>query len=531
MEQKALGIMIDCSRDGVYTVETLKKFFDVLADMGYTSVQLYTEDVYELDDEPYFGYLRGKYSKTELKELDRYAVYKGLELIPCIQTLAHLGGITRWSEYRQCTDIGDILLTDDESTYRLIEKMFCTCAECFTSRRINIGMDEAHMVGLGKHLDRFGYQNRYDILFRHLDRVNAIAARYGFRPMMWSDMIFRMNTKGMYGPCTFPQEVIDLVPENIELIYWDYYSVDYARYDDMLTSHEQLKRKTIFAGSAWSHGSFVPANRFSVRASAEAVKACRAHGVDEAIVTIWKDGGAECPLFASLPSLFAFAEYWRGNFDLENIKTKFEVAFGIAFDTFLALDFVNLYMGDDYPRNPAKYMFYSDPFLGIFDVTVDEKNTRVLEKNRATLRLAKDHSDYGYIFRTLLALSDVMKIKYALGVRTRRAYIDGDRRQMKRLLKEYKLLIKRLLVFYRRFLEQWNTECKPYGFEKQDIRLGGLIRRVWHCREMLDKFRRGKIDSIPLLEEEILPNEREVRPGQFISNSDYHNIAMIKPFS
>ena len=34
---------------------------------------LYTEDTYEVDNEPYFGYMRGRYSADELRELDDYA--------------------------------------------------------------------------------------------------------------------------------------------------------------------------------------------------------------------------------------------------------------------------------------------------------------------------------------------------------------------------------------------------------------------------------------------------------------------------
>ena len=52
---KSLGVMLDCSRDAVYSVETLKTYFDLLAKMGYDSVQLYTEDTYEAEGEPYFG--------------------------------------------------------------------------------------------------------------------------------------------------------------------------------------------------------------------------------------------------------------------------------------------------------------------------------------------------------------------------------------------------------------------------------------------------------------------------------------------
>ena len=225
---RTLGVMIDCSRDAVYTVETLKEYIKVLAAMGYNALLLYMEDVYELEGEPYFGYLRGKYTKNELREIDEFAKNSGIELIPCIQTLAHLGGITRWNAYNDFTDTGDILLAEDERTYILIEKMFAACASSFTSRRINIGMDEAHMVGLGKYLDKHGFKDRFAILLKHLVRVNEIALRYGFRPMMWSDMFFRLANEGAYY-CkngSIPKQVIEVVPENVELVYWDYYSTD-----------------------------------------------------------------------------------------------------------------------------------------------------------------------------------------------------------------------------------------------------------------------------------------------------------------
>ena len=184
-----LGVMLDCSRGAVYSVPALKKYIDVLARMGYGSLQLYTEDTYTVEGEPYFGYLRGRYSEEEIRELDAYAKRKGIELIPCIQTLAHLGGPLRWSAYDECRDIGDILLAGEDCTYELIENMFRACAKCFTSRNINVGMDEAHLVGLGQYLDKHGYRNRFEILSEHIARVAEIAAKYGFKPMMWGGYV------------------------------------------------------------------------------------------------------------------------------------------------------------------------------------------------------------------------------------------------------------------------------------------------------------------------------------------------------
>lgn len=52
------------------------------ADYSHFS-QLYTEDTYKIDGEPFFGYLRGGYTQEHLKEIDDYAFNLGIEVIPC----------------------------------------------------------------------------------------------------------------------------------------------------------------------------------------------------------------------------------------------------------------------------------------------------------------------------------------------------------------------------------------------------------------------------------------------------------------
>ena len=90
-----LGVMIDCSRNGVMKPIVVKKFIDYLALMGYNTLELYTEDTFKISDEKYFGYLRGGYSANEIKEIDAYAQSKGIELIPCVQGLAHFDNLVK----------------------------------------------------------------------------------------------------------------------------------------------------------------------------------------------------------------------------------------------------------------------------------------------------------------------------------------------------------------------------------------------------------------------------------------------------
>ena len=76
------GVMIDVSRNAVMKVPQLKKYVYYLSAMGYNCLELYAEDTYKIEGEPYFGYFRGGYTAEEIKELDAYAKSKGIELIP-----------------------------------------------------------------------------------------------------------------------------------------------------------------------------------------------------------------------------------------------------------------------------------------------------------------------------------------------------------------------------------------------------------------------------------------------------------------
>ena len=178
-ECKSLGVMIDVSRNGVMKVEELKRFALIVKEMGYDNIGLYMEDTYEITGEPYFGHLRGRYSKAELKEINDYMKSIGMIAIPYIQTLAHLKTLFQWNEYKDIKDINDILLVDDPKTYALIDKMFSTLRECFDTEKINIGMDEAFMVGLGKYAKTHGYpKDKVAVLYGHLTKVLAIAKKY-----------------------------------------------------------------------------------------------------------------------------------------------------------------------------------------------------------------------------------------------------------------------------------------------------------------------------------------------------------------
>ena len=504
--------MLDMSRNAVMRVDQLKSFMSTVKKMGYNALFLYCEDTYEVEGEPYFGYMRGRYSIAEMKEIDEYAQSINIEVIPCIQTLAHLEATLRWKQYP--TDNSRTLMVGEERVYQLIDRMLATLSKCFSSKRIHIGMDEAWGLGRGNYLDKNGYESVDVIMKKHLARVIELTEKYGYEPLMWSDMFFSElpGHKYYHEKVEMPKSVLEAMPKSVKPVYWDYYHTAEKNYDDMMYNHKQLSKDFWFAGGTWTWSGFAPNNYYSLNTMIPALNACKKNRTKNVFFTMWGDNGGECSRYASMPALFYLAEYAKGNTDEAKIKEKFEKKFGIAFDEYMLLDMVNyLSEGENtksyVPYNPSKYGFYADTFNGYTDYTVaeggGEKYEELAEKLHA---IAKKNRKYGYIFETEARLCDVMAIKYELGVLVRKAYQSGKRWDLELYAKrDYPELIRRVESFAKAFEKQWMTENKPQGFDCHDIRLGGMLRRLEYCRKTLNAYLDRKIDGIPELEEEILP--------------------------
>ena len=166
------GAMLDVSLGATApTLQSWKLYLSYLARMGMNMLMIYSEDMYVLKNYPYFGYMRGAYTEEELSEIVDFGEKLGIELVPCIQTLGHLSQVQRWKANAALFDTPAVLLIDDEKTYALIDQMIETMRRVFRTKRIHIGMDEAHGVCLGRYYDIHGPVDRYETLLRHLRRV------------------------------------------------------------------------------------------------------------------------------------------------------------------------------------------------------------------------------------------------------------------------------------------------------------------------------------------------------------------------
>ncbi|MEG2770554.1 MAG: hypothetical protein RR902_07015, partial [Oscillospiraceae bacterium] len=384
-------------------------------------------------------------------------------------------------------------------------------SQCFTSRRINIGMDEAHMVGLGKYLDKNGYQPRMDVMLRHFTKVHDIATKYGFKPMLWSDMFFRLASGGdYYAPdCEIDPKIKQVIPEDTTLLYWDYYSEDIKTYNSMLESHAKMSENTIFAGGAWKWTGFNPNNQFSMKIADLAHESCKAHNVNEVLVTAWGDNGGECSLFAILPAIQYWAELCYG----ENAKADLDGHFNQCTNGNLK-DFMLLDNSAFTPHNPApgrcgvnptKYIFYQDVIGGLFDAQIESDSYSKHFANCAK-ELHGKGGQWELLFKVHEALCQVLELKCRAGLDIRAAYDNNDKDTLKQWQTELlPQLAQRVENFLKVYHKQWKFENKIAGLDIFDIRVGGLLQRIDSAIERLGEYLNGETEHLEELETPVLP--------------------------
>ncbi|EPQ29766.1 uncharacterized protein PFL1_02439 [Pseudozyma flocculosa PF-1] len=380
-----VGTMIDCSRNGVLNVASVKFLCRTLACMGYNMLQLYTEDTYKIPDEPFFGYLRGGYSDDELRSIDDYAHNLGIEVIPCIQTLGHLGQMLQWPRFLSLRDTAEVLLAEWPETYAMLEKMIAAATAPFRSRKIHLGMDETHGLAHGRYYSIFGHANGKDgsrVFAEHLQRVDAICRRMALEPMIWSDMLFCLSSRnnsltGYYDSAKPADASVEGIPDGVDLVYWDYYHTSQRSYASRIEGHRELRGSSPWtAAGSWTWSRFwtaLPFTFVTCRANLNASKQAGA-GVDHVFLTTWGDEGNEVDLWSSLPAWSYYADHAYtpdDEVDVELLKARFDAVVGGQFDDFVLGSKLDEHSDDEtthpvddrihFAPNTSKWLLWSDP--------------------------------------------------------------------------------------------------------------------------------------------------------------------------
>lgn len=511
-----VGPMFDLSRNSVLKMEAFQELLRKLAMMGFDSAMLYMEDTYEVKTEPYFGYMRGRYSQEELKALDDYAYQFGIELIPCIQTLAHLEEFLKWDAAYGYKDTRGALLLESDATYDLLERMIHSVTVPFRSKRIHIGMDEAEELGRGIYLNKNGYKPRFELMVTHLQKVLKITDNLGLNTMMWSDMFLKLasETGDQYTKSTeISDAIIEQTPENVQLMYWQYNQTDVSHYEQIIEQHKKFNQTPAFAGGMWIWNTFATNYNLSLQASQAALTACKENGVEDVFVTLWGDDGTENNPYNALLGLQFYAEHaYAKEIDEEKWKARAQFCTGVDAEMFLLLNELDtppgVEEGNTEQTNPSKFLLWQDVLLGLFDKHVEGLDLQsYYEQLEGKFRKYRDNSQSSidYIFAVPEKLSRVLALKANIGVHLKEAYDAKDEKTLDQIANE-KLpeIISRVRELRDAHRDQWLTMNKPFGWEIIDIRYGGLVNRLDTAIKRINDLLQKRVEFIDELEQERL---------------------------
>lgn len=512
----SFGIMLDCSRNAVTTVEHFKKWLRQLSLMGYNMAMLYTEDTYEIKGERFFGFMRGAYTAEELKEIDAYASDLGIEMIPCIQTLGHLAQILKWPAYRTVKDTTTVLLTNNAESYKLIEKMLKTWLSCFKTRRVHIGMDEAHDMGRGRYMDIFGYKRGFEVFNEHLAKLVEMCKKLGVKPMIWSDMYFRMGSKegGYYDPETvIPEEVKNQIPKEAELVYWDYYHKDKSFYDDWIERHRALGFDPLMGSGIWTWGHFWHNQNWTENYAGPCIDSCREKGLKELFFTMWGDDGAYCDFDSSMSGLLWSAEraFNGKKQNTANLEKKFRAISGGSYTAKVTVS--EIYKDN---LNTPRYIIWDDPLLNInlqglvsfyrgqtkgkiCPCEVIASQVSNLNKVYAKLKKFEKDSEGGDV-KYALAFIKFLSARLDFSEKMLAAYSKKDKKALGKVLKAIPELIKFMADYDKSLRKIWFRNNKSFGLEVLQIRNAGTARRFKELELRLSEFIKGEIKSISELD-------------------------------
>lgn len=521
---ESCGVMLDVSRNGVMRVEKVKEYLSYMALHGLNMLMLYTEDVYELKEYPYFGYLRGRYSEAELKEIDDFAYGLGIEVVPCVQTLGHLEQYLRWKEAAPIKDTERVLLCGEEESYRFIEAILSTMRRTLRSKRIHVGMDEAHDVGLGAYLAKHGYQNRFDILNRHLTKVCELCKKYGFKPLMWSDMFFRLGSKtGDYYDLesNIPQEAIQMIPD-VGLVYWDYYHTEENIYQKMVENHLKMGKELLFAGGIWTWCGFLADLRFTYESMLPALKVCSKNKVENVFATMWGDDGCETNHFFSLPGLALFSEFCYVGEETTQEQIIEMSEFITKFDN-QAVEAMSSFHGDKGGFGMGKRLVWSDILYNLTGIKEDyDRLSATLAQAQRVLEASGGKWKEFYAYAALVLKVASLKAKVLGNLRP--SYLKQDRKALQDI--EQKLLPELLESYHALCASHealWRSTYKINGWEVIAGRYGAMIARTEYAIRILSQYLDGQLSEIEELSEAPLLDD----PGH-VNYSRLHSTSCIR---
>lgn len=501
------GLMLDASRNGVPHVASLEQRVIELALLGINQLTLYTEDTFEVPGQPLIGYLRGPYTAAEIRRVVRFAKRFGIEMFPCIQTLAHLEQVLQYRRaYGALRDTASVLSVKAKGTRDFVAGLIDAATAPYDGRAIHVGMDEPWDLGRGSVFEIGRAIDPRELYLAHLKTVSMLCAERKLEPIVWGDFV--LGQHAFNGDIPMTQAQWRKLPKNITLDYWDYFSEDEAHYRSDVQRFREHGFEPIVSPALWNWDRFWGLFDKAKRTFEPMLSAAKAEGVRRVLMTMWGDDGQEAPYRSNLPGLVQYAEHcFRPQPVDDDVARMVHALSGDTLSSFLLPS--SLDCPDEVALrkngNLAKTFTWDDPLLGLFaghmaDRPMTAHYRSLTAALRAQARRAAPRNRL--LFQFAAELAACLSFKADLHSRTRRAYLAGDRGQLQALVADTTKTIAAMQRLWRAHRAVWLEEQKPFGLEVLDLRYGGQLSRLHVLRDQLRAHLAGKVERIAELEAE-----------------------------
>lgn len=303
------GVMLDVSRNRVYSVKTLCEVVDWMAQLGLNQLELYFENVFAYRDHAAVWAQTSPYTPEDIAALEAYCAARFVQFVPNQNTLGHFERWLKHPDYLRYAELpqggartpwGSIqahptgLFAADDATRTFVRGLLDELLPCFPkATRVNLGGDEVFDLGQG----RSNTTDKAGLYLGYMREMAAVAKRHGKQPELWADMLLRHPEMIPHAKAMLPEAI---------WVVWGYEASDPLVANVARLRQEGLRVMVAPGTSSWR--SFCGRTTNMV-ANIRAAAAAEAEGL---LLTDWGDAGHWQPLAITLPALVLAATLaWR----------------------------------------------------------------------------------------------------------------------------------------------------------------------------------------------------------------------------
>ena len=360
----ARGVMLDISRDRVWTMETLYALVDRLAGWKINQLQLYTEHTFAYSQHAVVWTAASPLTAADIRALDAYCQARFVELVPNQNSFGHMHRWLTHPRYAPLAETDDWFDTPwgskmkgpfslnplDPGSLDLVRGLYAELLPNFSSQQFNVGCDETIDLGQGRSRAAVAAAPPGRVYLDFLLKIYREVSALGRTMQFWGDII-------IHHP-----ELISELPQDVVALEWGYEADHPFDAHAAQFSASGLAFYVCPGTSSWN--SIAGRTDNALANLAGAAEAGLAHGAIGYLNTDWGDNGH----WQTLPMSYlgfaagaAFAWAWAANRGLDVARAVSLHAFGDPSGRLgqAAYDLGNVYRAAGHEPHNSSVLFWT----------------------------------------------------------------------------------------------------------------------------------------------------------------------------